>query len=253
LRERCEKVLDKKTTLGSDMKSTLYEDEDLPVCFPGNDRIALVVKRGDRNGNRPLHPEEELLVSPRAVAKRRGEFLLGRAAAHGAIRSLLGDSPHPVRKGTSGEPLWPEGLVGSITHSGDTAAAAVGRRREAEGIGIDLEALSKRVSFNISRKVCTEHELRWVLGTEDPGEKNLRLRMLFSAKESVYKALFPAGRVFLGFQDAELAWDSRERRFLGRLLKQAGPAFPCGYAFTVGCRRTREFVFTFLWLPPAGG
>jgi 4'-phosphopantetheinyl transferase EntD len=235
------------------MDRTLREDEDLPGGFPGNDRIALVVKRGDRNGKGLLHPEEELLVSPRAAAKRRREFLLGRTAAHGAIRSLLGDSPHPVRKGASGEPLWPEGLVGSITHSGDTAAAAVGRRREAEGIGIDLEDLSKRVSFQISRKVCTEKELRWVQGTEDPGEKNLRLRMLFSAKESVYKALFPAGRIFLGFQDAELAWEPRERRFLGRLLKQSGPAYPCGRAFAVGCRRTREFVFTFLWLPPVGG
>jgi len=232
------------------MESTLHEDEDLPVCFPGNDRIALVVKGGVRDEDLRVHPEEQGLVSPRAAEKRRREFSLGRAAAHEAIRSLLGDSPHPVRKGANGEPLWPEGLVGSITHSGNTAAAAVGRRRDTEGIGIDLEALSKRVSFSISRKVCTEQELGWVQGAGRPEEENLRLRMIFSAKESVYKALFPTGRIFLGFQDAELAWDSRERRFLGRLLKQAGPAYPCGYAFTVGCRKTREFVFTFLWLPP---
>jgi len=198
-----------------------------------------------------LHPEEECLLSPRAVDKRRREFRLGRVAAHDAIASLQGVSSHPVGKGERGEPWWPEGLVGSITHSGNTAAAAVGRRTDTDGIGIDLEQLSERVSPDISRRVCTPQEREWVKeGGSGPAGEILRLRMIFSAKESVYKAFFPEGRVFLGFGDAELRWEPRERRFFGRLLKPAGPRYPSGYTFSVGCRRTHDFVFTFLCLPP---
>jgi len=234
------------------MDATLPEAKALPRRFPGKPRIALAVKVPGPGGDGFLFPEEDRLLSPRAAVKRRREFGLGRAAAHEAIASLLGVSSRPVGKGEHGEPLWPPGLVGSITHCGDTALAAVGRRADTAGIGIDLEQLSRATARDISGRVCTARERAWVREAGGPAEERLRVRMLFSAKESVYKAFFPAGGVFLGFGDAELRWDARERAFHGSLLRGAGAPFPAGTPFRVGCRRTREFVFTFLCLPPAG-
>jgi len=233
------------------MQQILFEEGDLAGAFPGFDHIALVAKTWERDGRCPLHPEEAELLSPRAVEKRRREFSLGRAAAHGAIASLLGRSSQPIRKGKRGEPLWPQGLVGSITHSGETAVAAVGRGRDTGGIGIDLEELSREVSLEISRRVCTPREREWVsAGGEE--EKHLRLRMIFSAKESTFKALFPVEEVFLGFQDAELVWDPPGSRFQGILQRRAGGPYPSGYRFSVECRRARDSVFTLLCLPPRG-
>ena len=210
----------------------------------------MVVRNRDACPAPLLQPGEERLLSPRAVEKRRVEFSLGRAAAHDAVAVLLGVSTDAIGRGKSGEPLWPEGLVGSITHSGGTAIAAVGWRKDTDGIGIDLESLPGRGSQDISRKVCTPEERAWVTEPGDPLCARLRVRMLFSAKESVYKAFFPSGKVFLGFQDAELGWEPTKRHFHGILLRPAGPGYPSGYPFTVGCRRTRDFVFTFLCLPP---
>jgi len=197
-----------------------------------------------------VRPEEAGLLSPRAVEKRRVEFSLGRGAAHDAVAALLGVSTQPIGKGRNGEPLWPEGLVGSITHSGNTALAAVGWRTDTDGVGIDLESLPGRVTQDISRRVCTPEERAWVTETGEALCARLRVRMLFSAKESVYKAFFPSGKAFLGFQDVELRWEPGKRLFHGRLLRPGGPGYPLGYSFTVSCRRTRDFVFTFLCLPP---
>ncbi len=234
------------------MERILFEESDLPGAFPQYDRIALVVKTWERDGDCPLHPVEQELLSPRAVEKRRREFSLGRAAAHGAIASLLGRSQDPILKGERGEPLWPQGLVGAITHCGDVAVAAVGRTRDTDGIGVDLEQLSKKVSLGISRKVCTPREREWVSAGGDETEKNLRLRMIFSAKESTFKAFFPVEEVYLGFQDAELIWDPRASRFTGKMLRRAGRAYPSGYPFGVEYRRTRGSVFTLVCLPPCG-
>jgi len=234
------------------MDGTLRDDKTLPRFFPADRRISLVTHACGASGERPLRPEEDRLLSPRAAEKRRVEFSLGRAAAHDAIAGLLGASPHPIGKGENGEPLWPEGLVGSITHSAGTAMAAVGRRTDTGGIGIDLESLPMRAGRDLSRRVCTPGEMAWVMEAADAPEARLRVRMLFSAKESVYKALFPSGRTFLGFQDVELLWQPERRCFRGRLLRPAGPSYPCGHLFDVGCRKTRDFVFTFLCLPPWG-
>ena len=181
-----------------------------------------------------LHPEEMKILSPRAFEKRRRHFYLGRTAAHNALASLLGDSCIPILKGKRGEPIWPKGIVGTITHTGDIAMAAVAWRKHTNGIGIDIEKLNTKVSFEISRKICTLNELEWV--TEKKDEADSRLKMIFSAKESVFKAFYPIEKIYLDFMDAELTWNSLLQGFHGRLLKKAGSKYPVDYTFTVGCR-----------------
>ncbi len=193
-----------------------------------------------------LHPAEAELLTPRAVDKRRLEFRLGRAAAHHALRALLGTTPGPVGRGASREPLWPPDTVGAITHTADTAAAAVAHERHHAGIGLDLEERSRHLGDELVPHICTESETRWV-GTDD--DAALRLMLLFSAKESVFKLFYPREQVFLGFHDAELRWRDDAQAFDARLRTAAGAAYPAGTTVRVGCRVNDAHVMTWAALP----
>ena len=84
-----------------------------------------------------LFPEEELALGD-AVEKRRREFVTGRACAREALAGL-GLPPSPIGSGTKGEPLWPPGVTGSITHCEGYRASAVARSSSALMLGIDAE------------------------------------------------------------------------------------------------------------------
>ena len=71
-----------------------------------------------------IHPEEERILSPRACPTKRNEFALGRAAVRHALLEL-GEDYVPVLRGGYGEPLWPDGILGSITHCWPWAATSV--------------------------------------------------------------------------------------------------------------------------------
>jgi len=133
-------------------------------------------------------PEEEPLIA-KSVAKRRNEFITVRFCAREALGEL-GLQPVPILKGDKGEPCWPEGIVGSLTHCEGYRGAAVARHDEVRSVGIDAEphdVLPKGVLDAISL----------------PGERTaLRAmptglhwdRILFCAKEATYKAWFPVTR-----------------------------------------------------------
>jgi enterobactin synthetase component D len=194
-----------------------------------------------------LLPAEDLILSPRAVERRRRSFALGRAAARDALAEL-GIEPVAIGRGSGGEPEWPTGVVGAISHSGDLAVAVVGWQRDYAGLGVDLEQLSPGLSERASRMVCTPTELAWLERQPDG-----RLRtMLFSAKEAVFKATFPIAGVWLGFGDAELTWDAERRTFAARLLKGAGPTHPVGCVLQVECTVTGVEVLSTTYARPGG-
>jgi 4'-phosphopantetheinyl transferase EntD len=148
-----------------------------------------------------LFPQEEALLG-RAVEKRRREFATARHCARTALRAL-GVAPAPILPGDMGAPQWPPGIVGSITHCAGYRAAAVARDREVLTIGIDAEphqsltdGVLKLISLPAERGRLRD------LATEAPGV--CWDRLLFSAKESVYKAWFPLARRWLGFADADI-------------------------------------------------
>ena len=159
--------------------------------------------RGDGLDHAPLHPEEAAAVA-RAVAKRRGEYAAGRACARAAL-TALGLPPGPIRRdGERGAPVWPEGVVGSITHCDGYRAAAVARSSEILTLGIDAEPhgpLPEGV-LDIVQSTAAERAALAALTAEHPGLHWDRL--LFSAKETVYKAWYPFHRRMLGFNEAEL-------------------------------------------------
>jgi 4'-phosphopantetheinyl transferase EntD len=157
-----------------------------------------------------LFPEEATLVA-RATEKRRREFTTGRECARGAL-AALGVAAAPILRGYRGAPLWPDGIVGSITHCAGYCAAAVARTQDLLTIGLDAEpnaALPGGVLELIS--LPAERARLRELSVTAPGIGWDRL--LFCAKEAVYKAWFPLTGQWLGFADADITIDATERAF----------------------------------------
>jgi 4'-phosphopantetheinyl transferase EntD len=145
-----------------------------------------------------LLPEEEPLIA-RAVAKRRAEFTTVRTCARIAL-GRLGLPPAPLLSGPRREPLWPAGVVGSITHCDGYRAVAVARASQLATIGIDAEP-DEQLPAGILERVTLAAERAHLHDLPTGPHWD---RLLFSAKESVYKAWFPLTRRWLGFDDAAL-------------------------------------------------
>ncbi|ELF1045342.1 enterobactin synthase subunit EntD [Enterobacter asburiae] len=162
-----------------------------------------------------------------AGRKRKAEHLAGRiAAAHalGAIheRAIPGIGP-------SGEPLWPEGVSGSITHSGAQAMAVVVRHQDAL-VGIDCEAiLPDREAREIQDGIVDAQEAICLTHSGYPFA--LALTLAFSAKESLFKALFPQVRTYMGFDCARIM--TLDERTLTLALTRPQAEFKENTLFTV--------------------
>ena len=170
---------------------------------------------GDPADLAPL-PEEEPLIA-RSVPKRRNEFVTVRHCARVAMEQL-GVPPSPILKGEKGEPQWPRGVVGSLTHCEGYRAAVVGRSEVARSVGIDAEphgVLPDRVLEAIS----LPDERREIAAL--PGGLYWD-RILFCAKEATYKAWFPLTQRWLGFEDAHISFevdsDGSAGSFVSRIL-----------------------------------
>ncbi len=164
------------------------------------DKLAAAEMYSDPKELAPL-PEEEPLIA-KSVAKRRTEFITVRYCARQALVDL-GREPVPILKGEKGEPCWPDGVVGSLTHCEGFRGAAVGLRDEVRSLGIDAEphgVLPEGVLDAISLPVERRELQTLPVGVHWD-------RVLFCAKEATYKAWFPLTRRWLGFEDAHIAFD----------------------------------------------
>jgi 4'-phosphopantetheinyl transferase EntD len=132
-----------------------------------------------------------------AVDTRRREFAVGRSLAHEALRSI-GASAGPIGVGAHRQPLWPADVVGSITHCDGYVAAAVAFRGDVRSLGVDAEP-ALPLPAEVVALVASPDELARLDGIGSAAE-----RVLFSAKESIYKAWFPLTGRWLGFEEGDL-------------------------------------------------
>lgn len=148
-----------------------------------------------------LFPVEEAVVA-RAVEKRRREFATVRHCARTALERL-GVPPAPILPGERGAPGWPEGVVGSMTHCEGFRGCAVARAADLHTIGLDAEPAAP-LPDGVLDAISLPEERAGLrrLGPGAPWD-----RLLFSAKESVYKAWFPLTRRFLQFHEARVELD----------------------------------------------
>ncbi|TKI03202.1 4'-phosphopantetheinyl transferase family protein [Martelella alba] len=170
-----------------------------------------------------------------AVVKRRAEYLAGRATA-AKVLDALGMADYPLLPDKHRAPRWPEKMQGSLTHH-DSLAVCVGRlcaERPLSGVGVDIEhRLSETAAEEIWPGIISAAECVYLRGLPQPF--TVLLTLAFSAKESLFKALFPLTNRFFDFLDAQVVAVAEQRLTLElttALMPQlpAGVRFECGYA-----------------------
>lgn len=166
---------------------------------------------------------EEARALGEAVDARRREFTTGRACARQAL-ARLGLPAAPIASGPRGEPLWPAGVVGSITHCARYRACAVAHAHDVRAIGIDAEP-DAPLPAGVLATIAGERERR-ALPRLDGGV--CWDRVLFSAKEAAYKACFALTGGGLRFDDADVRIDAPGGTFAVRLLGPGRPQALCG-------------------------
>ena len=155
--------------------------------------------------------QEEYLVE-RAVIKRKREFRAGRHAARFLFESLKIEHPH-LLKGIQREPAWPNGWVGSISHTQGICMVILASQSDYLSIGLDAEQATP-LNPELTEMICRPEEidalraLRVRTGTDLALEK-----MVFSAKESIHKTYFPLNHHTLDFLDARIDLDWERQAF----------------------------------------
>lgn len=174
----------------------------------------------------PLVGEEAALVS-RAVASRRQQYSAARHCAR-QVLAELGYPPVAILTGALGAPVWPDGVVGSITHMTGYCAAAATNDAAVRSVGIDAERRRGLPAEVLSMVASPEEQAR--LGDYRAANAVPWDTVLFSAKEAVYKAWFPLTGRWLGFHDVDLeirtADGSFSARFLGEPLVVDSTVYP---------------------------
>ncbi len=191
-----------------------------------------------------LHPLEEQALGEAVSPKRRRDFTLGRAAARHALEAAGFPVVSPVLRGEHREPLWPVGIVGSIAHSGGYGVAAVAWQQDLPALGIDIQEVEDRYTDELIARFADPDEFDWV--RSDPARRTERAVKLFSAKESVFKALYPLGRVWFAFDVAHLTPKNNELGFSAAVRL---PALASGIIhMDVGVSMADGFILTGAWL-----
>jgi len=169
----------------------------MSAVLPDGRNLACAELYSDPPGLSPMAEEEPLIE--RSVAKRRNEFITVRYCARIALGEL-GFPPVPILKGEKGEPCWPDGVVGSLTHCAGYRGAVVGRDGAVRSVGVDAEphdVLPDGVLDAISLPAERAELAALPSGVHWD-------RILFCAKEATYKAWFPLTKRWLGFEDAHI-------------------------------------------------
>jgi 4'-phosphopantetheinyl transferase EntD len=172
-----------------------------------------------------LFPVEAAAVE-RAVEKRRREFGMGRTYARRAL-ATLGCPPGPIPVGSDRSAVWPEGFVGSISHSRRLCAAIAARSNRYAGLGLDLEDDAPIDDEGVRAQICRPEEARD--GVD-------RTKLLFVIKEAVFKAYYPESGAFLEFADVSVTLDPARRSFVAALVRPELPRLAGRAAFAGGFR-----------------
>lgn len=156
----------------------------------------------------------------RAVLKRKREFRAGRSYARAAL-SILGIEPCGIPVGEQRQPVWPPGIVGSITHTDRLSLAIAARSADFRVLGIDIEP-NTALDPDLIALVCRPEERE---GDGGRGSGGLdRAKLLFVIKEAFFKAYFPATGAFLEFENVLTTIDMYNQSFHAELAEPSKPS-----------------------------
>jgi 4'-phosphopantetheinyl transferase EntD len=210
---------------------------DLTALFPAD---VVIIHAPEEMWSTPVHEQEERLIEG-SVIKRQREFRAGRNAARAALKQL--DAPSgPLLRGKHREPIWPRGFIGSISHCDDSCITACVKKGKIISLGLDVEPL-KPLKPGIARYIETEGERLFM-----ERHPELPPRLIFSAKESLYKCYHPLVRRFFGFHSVELDIDIPQQRFSFSPTSSSEVDFPRDVLFH-GCYLiTEDHLYTSCYL-----
>jgi 4'-phosphopantetheinyl transferase EntD len=147
-----------------------------------------------------LLPAEAIYVG-RAVRRRVQEFAAGRLCARRALAEF-GIVDFPIKVADDRQPIWPDSIVGSITHTQGYGAAVVAERQSAAALGLDSEVVGD-VTAKIWPSICLPMETAWVRSLP-ASEQAAAVTLIFSAKEAFYKCQYALVRERLNFHDVRV-------------------------------------------------
>jgi enterobactin synthetase component D len=205
---------------------------------------------GELDTHFPGEPLPESL--DRAVRKRQMEFLAGRQCARQAIAACAPDhAGAPIPIGSRREPIWPDAVVGSITHVHRFASAAVARRTDASGIGLDVElVMADALAADVLASIATPDEVAAI--ARATGWTTARaLTVVFSAKETIFKCLHSQVGRYFDFLDAAIdEVDPVAGRFRAHLIATLTPSLAAGHRLEGSFEQDEHRVCTAMVLPP---
>lgn len=188
----------------------------------------------------------------RSVPRRQAEFFFGRMAARLALSDLGVPTEVEIGIGATREPLWPDGVIGSITHNVRYAAAAVLRAGLVQGLGIDVEAKIGMRERDAVLTTALDMEEAAMLDALACAQwpHDLLLTAVFSAKESLFKGVFGVVGRYFDFSAARwTGWDRERRRLRLTLMEALSPQFQCGRECSISVAQldADTIVTYFLW------
>lgn len=176
-----------------------------------------------------------------AVPKRRAEYLAGRICAHTAL-AQMGIEHVCVETAEDRAPIWPQNIIGSISHTQGIALAMTALEHQLQGLGIDIEKHMSR-SQETKLKGQILHPLETGIHTTLEQYVPCPLTVIFSAKESIYKALYPSVKRFFGFEAAQLIdFDSQKLLFV--ITESLSPSVQKGMQVEVCYQLNEQLVLT---------
>ena len=199
-------------------------------------------------GRDKLLPEEQPFVK-KACKKRVGDFATGRYCARRALAGL-GLPECAITVAPNRAPNWPNGIVGSITHTDGFVAAVVGRAHDYRSVGLDSQRVKQgRITPGMARLILQPSEFPLV----DSGERDERLNLVFCAKESLYKCLNPLVNKFFGFECARVvSVDDRKRKFVIELTEDLSADYGKGFRLAGQYVVNEGVLTTLLYLTSSG-
>lgn len=177
----------------------------------------------------------------RAAHRRQGEFLAGRALAQFGLRVIESPSDR-IGLGSDRLPIWPKGTCGSISHARSFVACLVGSDTQ-RSPGIDIEAMLTLDNLPaVRRAALTENDIQVL-----QGDVSIRhATAIFSAKEALFKALYPSVRQRFGFDAATLDAAPNGDHLDLRLTRDLSEQALKGQVFRIEMRYAPDHVLSWL-------
>jgi enterobactin synthetase component D len=227
------------TTMPNDYQIPVVEVHDLRAALSVPATVGLFAGMTGELGNlsMPLPPS----IS-RSSKKRQREFVAGRYSASRALQCAGHESDLPLPIGEDNLPSWPPGWTGSISHCRTITIAIAGQTSLHSSLGVDVE---EWIDTQVAKSIQSEIGLLSEIALFQDLSSHHALTLLFSAKEALYKALYPLVRQFFDFKAAQ-AIEVTESTLTLRLCTDLGERWRYGSDLVVAYARSPDHVFTML-------